>query len=177
MGAFDTNPKASHYKFPYYFDDTNGINFRQELTYNGDLLIYYGSRDLDSDQYIDCWCSRWDVQSYSVIVETWLKKEDVQTLRNNTRPGAVGELYKILGKPTHYDKSWTGANTIRLVPNRYSRRIVEEGDWEKATIGGNLSYMRKDTTMYVKNLTTHPIAGSHGWIEVKIEGMVSGSTI
>lgn len=123
----------------------------------GDLLIYYNT--LEYSSYIQCRCSRWDVNNYSVIVETWLKENDLNTLREYVTPGAVGELFTILGRPTYYDKTWTSGNTIKLKPNE----------------NNNLSKMRKETIVYVKNMTTSPIEGSDGWINVKIEGYVSGS--
>lgn len=56
---------------------------------------------------IECFCSRYDIQNYGFIVQTWLSKSDLQDLRNSIRPGATGELFKILGRPRFYDKSWS----------------------------------------------------------------------
>lgn len=110
---------------------------------------------------IDCRCSRWDVQDYSIIIETWLKKSDLQSLRNSITPGAVGELYKILGKPRYYDQTWSGDNTIKLTPD--------------STSYSNLYNMRDgDTLIFVKNITDSPLDGASGWMNVKIEGYISG---
>jgi len=122
-----------------------------------DLLIYYDS--LSDHDYINCWCSRWDVQNYNVVMETWLKKSDLQTLRENITPQAVGELYTILGRPKYYDSTWSGENTIKLVP------ISDE----------QLAKMRGEKLIYVKNISDSPVKGPSGWLNVKIEGMISGT--
>jgi len=121
-----------------------------------------GEKDLfitGSTYSINCWCSRWDVQNYNVIVETWMNKTELQTLRANITPQAVGELYTILGRPRYYDATWQGENTIKLSPNT---------DFQ-------LSNMRNDTLIYVKNISDTPEKGHSGWLNVKIEGMVSGT--
>jgi len=127
---------------------------------SGDLKIYYDN--LDGTNYIDCNCSRWDVQNYDIVVETWMKKSDLQTLRSNITPGAVGELYTILGRPRYYDRTWDGSNTLMLSPNEDSST-------------SNLHRMRgKDKLIYVKNISDTPLPGESGWLSVKIEGMISG---
>lgn len=154
----------SHYCFPYFFDDDYGFCFGPcgwsvapawNLPY--DLMIYYG--DMGDDDFIGGWCSRWDAQNYDIICETWLKKPTLQSLVSNIRPGAVGILYEILGKPHHYDTSWTAANTIKIKPHPSS----------------NLSNMRSEKIAYVKNLTTHPVTNTD-WVEIKLECNISGNT-
>ena len=120
--------------------------------------IYYDS--LDSPDLITSDCIRWDAQDYNVIVETILTKTQLKSLRDNITPGATGELYKILGKPTFYDKTWTGSNTIKISSDK-----------------SNLQNMRDDRILYVKSITDSPIEGASGKILVKIEGLVSGSTL
>jgi len=164
MGFKDDHPVATHTAsvgFPFYFDDDEGITWGTitippawVLPY--DLMIYYG--DMGTTDFVGGWASRWDVTNYSITCETWLRKSDIQSLISNTRPGATGELYQILGKPTYYDKSWTGANTIKIKPHPSS----------------NLSDMRSERIVYVKNVTTHPITNTD-WIEIKIEANLSGS--
>ena len=126
-----------------------------------DLYIYYDS--LTGNDYLLCRCSRWDVSNYTVVIETWLKKSDLQTLRNNIVPGAVGELYTILGKPMYYDQTWEGNNTLRFVPNSNSQ--------------SKLHRSRRETLMYPKTITTNPVGGDTDWINVKIEGYISGSEV
>ena len=125
-----------------------------------DLNIYYSS--LSSPHYINCWCSRWSTDNYAITLETWLTKSQLQTLRSNITPGAADELYTILGKPTFYDATWQGQNTIRLEPT---------GD------SSTLSNMRNEKLIYVKNITDSPLEGANGYLQVKIEGYISGSIL
>lgn len=106
-----------------------------------------------------CWCSRWDNNNYSTIIETVTTKDELDELRSSITPGAVGELYTILGKPTYYDKTWDGSNTIKLIPNTAKQ----------------LGRMRTDKVMFVKNINTSPLEGPDGYISMKIEGLTSGS--
>ena len=173
------HPNATHFSFPYYFANAgaecgpswtcgrDGIHFRElgfgEPTYahKYDLAIYYDS--LAGDDFIDCRCSRWDVSNYDVTVETWLKYNDLRLLLENVRPGAVGELYNILGRPRYYDRSWRGANTLRLLPTPSSSTMSRS----------TLRKMRKETLIYPKNITTSPVKDTE-WVSIKIEGSISG---
>lgn len=125
-----------------------------------DLEIYYSS--LSSPHIIDCKCSRWSTDNYSITIETWLTKSQLKTLRDNITPGAAGELYKILGMPTYYDQTWNGSNTIKIAGNASS--YLGQG-------------RRSDKIIYVKSISDSPIAGDKGWIFCKIEGYISGSTL
>lgn len=124
-----------------------------------DLKIYYLS--LTGNDFICCNCSRWDTNNYSIVIETWLTKSDLQILRDNITPGAVGELYKILGEPTYYDKTWEGRNTIMLIPQDTSQ--------------GTLSNMRGEKVCFPKTITTSTMKGDDGWIMCKIEAYISGN--
>jgi len=124
-----------------------------------DLDIYYNS--LAGSDHINCWCTRWSVSNYSITIETILNKTDLGTLQSNTVPGAVGELYKVLGKPRFYDKTWTGSNTLMLSPS--------------SNVQSNLKNMRDDKLIFVKNMTSSPFEGDQGYLQVKIEGYISGS--
>ena len=166
MSAFDECPNASHFTFPYYFDSDKGICFQGIDYFFGDLLIYY-----DGSNFIDCWCSRWDVQNYNIIIETWLRKSDANTLQDNIVPGAVGELYTILGRPTYYDKTWSAGNTITFKPNKYTKKVGSNLSGDNQS---TLDKMRNETVVYVKNITTHPL-GNCDWIETKLECSISGN--
>lgn len=109
-----------------------------------------------------CWCSRYDVSNYSVTVETWLKKSDLQSLRSSIIPGATGDLYTVLGRPHHYDKTWTADNTIRVIPND--------------SHGSTLDDMRSEKVLFVKNISDTPLEGTSGWLNVKLECLLSGSS-
>ena len=154
---------GNHYHFNYFFSDTEGITFREDFFYRYDLLIYYGNRD--TEEYLDCKCSRWDVSDYDIIVETWLKKDDAQTLRENIVPGATGELFKVLGRPTFYDKTWQSKNTLYIKPNPSPDFMPHS----------RLYNMREEVYLYVQNYTEHPITNTD-WIEIKIEGKISGTS-
>jgi len=108
---------------------------------------------------VDCFCSRWDVQNYNVILETWMKKSDLQSLRTSITPQAVGELYTILGRPRYYDSTWQGNNTITVIP----------------TSDTQMAKMRRQKTLFVKNISDSPIGGPSGYLNVKIECMISGT--
>jgi hypothetical protein len=157
---------TKHYDFNYTFSDTDGINFGGPALnlHNFDLAIYYG--DYTEDQYIDCKCSRWDVQDYTMIVETWVKKSDLIRIRNNIVPGAVGELYEILGEPHFFDKTWSNENTLYISGVRNPLKMKTS----------NLANMRSPKYMYVKNYTEHPITNTD-WIEIKLEGYVSSNQL
>ena len=178
------HPESSHTKFPYFFANAgtedhlttnrvHGFDFDKiylefvpigQPIWINDLAIFYGA-GLDTD-YIDCKCSRWDVQDYSIIVSTWIKKDDVNNLLENIRPGAVKELYKILGHPKFIDSSWQGYNTIRLYPTPSSQQMNNS----------SLKRMRSEQIIYPKNITLHPIRNTD-WIETKIEGYISGNSL
>jgi len=83
----------------------------------------------------------------------------LDSLISNIVPGATDELYTILGKPTYYDKTWQGRNTIKVKPHPSS----------------NLRNMRSNRVIFPKSVTTHPITNTE-WIEVKIEGFLSGAS-
>ena len=114
---------------------------------------------------ISCWCSRWDQQNKSIIVETYLTKSQLSTLQSNTRPGAVKSLYELLGDEHFYDNSFQGYNTLLLKPTPSSCNMNNS----------TLRDMRSQKCVFVKNISTHPLEGSCGLIECKIESMVSGS--
>ena len=55
------------------------------MSFSKDLVIYYGS--LAGEDYIECNCSRWDQSDYNIIIETWLTKADLNTLRKKLNRG------------------------------------------------------------------------------------------
>ena len=188
MTEREEHENSSHHRFPYFFANAGtegdvgvaGINFRAIWRYGnkGDLLIYYNTLDDSGENpnYVECWCSRWDVQDYSIIISTWLKKEDVETLKGAIMPGATAELYNILGIPRYYDKTWVGSNTLLFVPVQYKRKPKEE-PWELEYTDSNLKFMRDKRIGYIKNVTEHTIKGNKGFIEMKFECNISGTTL
>jgi len=162
--SVDTTSPASQIRFRatfsaadefYYIDDVTITYTGTSLVYNPDVTITCSGGD------VECRASRWDVSDYSVVFETWLKKSSLKVLKDSIKPGAVQELYKIFDRPFYYDQSWEGLNTITLTPNPYRR---------------SLPYMRSPKTMFVKSISDSPLPGASGWINVKIEGYISGNS-
>jgi len=118
-----------------------------------DLRIYYSG-----SAYFDTYCSRWDQDDYSLIIEMHLTKEERDKLRNNIRPGAVAELYRLLGRPVYYDTSF-GRNTIKVAP----------------ISGTQLAKMHSEKTIYVKNYSERITPANE--FHVKITGYISGSIV
>ena len=172
MGFKDEHPAATHRTFPFYFDDDYGICFGPcdyvpSDRFNYDLAIFYDDLDIDGYNYVEGRCSRWDVDNYSVIVETWLNKDSFSNLLNNITPGATKDLYTILGRPNYYDTTWQGNNTIRLYPTPDSQKMPNS----------KLKELRRDTICYVKNITSGHVPGMDKWVRIKIEGYISGSIL
>jgi len=80
-------------------------------------------------------------------------------LNDSITPGAVGTLYKILGKPRFYDSTWSNSNTLTFSPTGNV---------------GDLRYRVNETTGFVKTITTHPLPGDSLLIETKLECVISG---
>ena len=109
---------------------------------------------------IPCWCSRFSVDNYTFICETWITKSQWNDLRNSVRPGATSELFQILGNPHFYDTSWQGYNTLVFSP-----------------IAGNLlAKLKRETVGFCRNIMMSPTYGDKGNIWVRIECVRSGST-
>lgn len=116
------------------------------------LRIYYSG-----SAYFNCPCSRWDVENYSIIVEIILDKDKRDKLYNNIRPGAVKELFRILGRPVYYDTSF-GKNLIKLAP----------------ISGTRLYLMHSPQDVYVRSYS-ETILNSNDYA-VKLECLPSGSS-
>ena len=124
---------------------------------SSDLRIYYSG-----NAYVSGMCSRWDCDNYSMVFEIWLKKAPLQALQDNIRPGAVKELKRVIYSPKFYDSTWQGKNTLRLKP----------------VVGTELYRMRgREKIIYPKNIGSSPLPGASGWLEVKVEGSISGASL
>ena len=121
------------------------------------IRIYYSS--LADPHYLECPCNNWHQSDYSIMIETILSKSQRDTLFNHITPGATAQLYQVLGKPYYYDKTWSGNNTLRLVP----------------IAGTHLSEMFDEKIIYVNKYSDSII--NKDWIAVKIEGFISGSSL
>jgi hypothetical protein len=126
-----------------------------------DMVIYYSS--LSAPHKIECPCVNWRTSDFSVIVETFLDKDDLYTLRDNIVPGATGELYEILGEKYYWDMTFDGTNTVMIssqgststLPNMRSEPIV----------------------VYIKNIKDNPLRSITPKLYVKLEMMISGGRI
>jgi len=83
---------------------------------DGETLRIYYSCNSYPDFYIDCWCTRWDESNWDVIVETFLSSGARNMLFKNVAPGAIRELYNILGRPKYIDTTYSSGNTLILSP-------------------------------------------------------------
>ena len=115
------------------------------------LRIYY-SCSAYPYYYIDCWCKRFDVSNYDVIIETFLSPEARNKLFQSVTPGALRELYNILGKPKYIDTTYSSGNTLRLEPI------------------GNLTNLENEMIIAVKSISDSSIPGASKKFNIKIEG-------
>ena len=65
---------------------------------------------------IDVWCSRWDRDKWTYTLEFWCTSSQREKLWKSVTPGAVEELYNILGVPSFYDATFSSGNTLTLTP-------------------------------------------------------------
>jgi len=82
----------------------------------GDSLRIYISCNTYPNNKIDCWCKRWDEDNYNIVIETFLSSSGRNTLFSNITPGAVRELYNILGTPYNIDTTYESSNSLILEP-------------------------------------------------------------
>jgi hypothetical protein len=118
-----------------------------------DLRITYNVGNI-TENHFDCACCRWDVQDKLIIIETFMTKAENKLLYDSIKPGAVGELYTILGVTKYYDQTWLNANTIKITP---------------LDIGSSLYTMRNEEYIAIKTYTTSPFKGPNKLLNVKIE--------
>jgi len=83
------------------------------------LKIYHPSYSAD------VWCLRWDEGNWSIILELLASRDARNTILENITPGAVSELYNILGQPKYIDTTFSSGNTFWLVPRRYLQNLRE----------------------------------------------------
>lgn len=69
-----------------------------------------------ASDYIQCWCTRHDMDNYNIILETFLGSANRNLLFSHVVPGAYRELYSILGVPKFIDTTYQQQNTLWLEP-------------------------------------------------------------
>jgi hypothetical protein len=105
------------------------------------------------DRDIQCWCTRWDEGNWDVQIETMLNASDRNFLFDNVVPGAVRELYNVLGTPEYIDTTYSSSNTLIFEP----------------LSGYGLSGLRKPRTIGVKSISDTFL--NNKIFSVKIDGM------
>lgn len=122
----------------------------------GDLDIHYSG-----SWFARGWCTRYDQDNHDLVIETFIKDELIQDIVDNTVPKAVGEWHIATRGYKYYDSTWKGKNTLHLSSNN--------------STGSNLRYMRNDVDIFPENITAVPAVGASGWVNLKIEGKISGN--
>ena len=113
------------------------------------LRIYYSGNNMT--KYFDCWCTRWSEGNFDLVVETFLGSSNRNTLFSHVTPGAVSEMYNILGTPHYVDTTFSSGNTIILEP---------QDDY-------GLSGLREKRTVAIKSISDRFI--SPNYFSIKVE--------
>jgi len=96
------------------FDDRKGNKLGDVSGYGHTGSIFGNVSWMDRN--IRCWNSRWDESNESIIIETFVDGCDRNYIADNIIPGAVSELYNILGTKVFKDITYTSSNTIVAEP-------------------------------------------------------------
>ena len=115
--------------------------------------IFYSCNSYPAD-YVDCAVTRWQENNDSLVIETFLSSSNRGKLFHNVVPGAVRELYSILGVKKFIDTTYASSNTYRVTPN------YQYG----------LSGLRQERIIAVKNISDTFI--NKDVFNVKIEGIM-----
>lgn len=113
--------------------------------------IYYSGATYPSN-YVDVPISRWDEGNWNVVIEFFLGSGNRNTLFKHAIPGAVAEMYTILGEPTYYDTTFSSSNTWIIEP----------------ISGYGLSSLRQTRTIAIKSLSDSFL--NHELFTCKVEG-------
>jgi len=123
-----------------------------ELGVAGKSMRIYISCNNYPNNYIDCWCTRWDEDNWGVTFETFMDSSNRNLLFRNVVPGAVRELYNILGTPKFIDTTYDSGNSIIIEPSSNT----------------GLANIRDKRTLAVKSISDTFI--SNKYFAIKIEG-------
>jgi len=129
------------------------FNLKSSYRYSGNALIYYSCNQYPN-YHLECNIGRWDENNYDITIETYMVSGVRDTLYRNLRPGAVRELYKVLGKPTFIDSTYCSANSIIISPKG----------------GYNISSIRERRIVAVKSISDTFL--TKNFFAVKIEGKI-----
>ena len=129
-GALTLNSDGS---FEYIPDlDYNGLDSFTYKCYDGDqysgnatVTIAVASKDMfiyyrldatppGDEEHLNCWCSCWNRNNYELTIETTLNNTERDLLFDNVYPGAVTELFDVLGEKYFVDTTWQDKNSLIL---------------------------------------------------------------
>jgi len=102
---------------------------------------------------IRCWNTRWDCGNYDHTIETFMSPCDRNFLFRNVVPGAVAELFKVLGQPYYIDTTYSSSNSLKI----------------ECLSGYGLSSLRESVTIGVKSISDSFL--NKDLYSVKIEGI------
>lgn len=83
------------------------------FTDSSKMLVISGS---GTGCYFACKCSSWNMEKDLTTIECYMDKSERNLLFQSIKPGAVEELYEILGETHYVDSTYSNANTIYLYP-------------------------------------------------------------
>ena len=83
-------------------------------TFNACRIYYSGNKY--PNHFVNAPIKRWDEGDWNVVIETFLDSSNRDTLFGNVVPGAVTEMYNILGTPKYWDTTYSSGNTLILEP-------------------------------------------------------------
>ena len=130
------------------------------MTFNeGDSLRLYYSGNNYPNNYIDCWCKRWDEGNWDVTIELPLGSGARDELFQYVTPGSYRDLFEnnVLGYHYFIDSTFSASmNTLILEPRD----------------GFGLSGLREKRTIVVKNISDTIMTPK--LLNVKIEGFRKG---
>ena len=78
--------------------------------------IFYSCNSYPAN-YVDCAVTRWQENSWDLVLETFMGSSNRNSIAGNIIPSAYRELYNILGTPKMIDTSYNSSNTLRICPN------------------------------------------------------------
>jgi len=137
----------------YKFDERGGTTLENDGKITNDGTIVSGNWE---DRDIRCWNTRWDENNYNIVIEGFLDACDRNYLARNITPGAVRELYNILGTPKFIDTTYNSSNSLTFEP----------------LSGYGLSGVRSKKIIAVKNYSDTFI--NRDTFGIKIEGLDIG---
>lgn len=146
-----------------YTLDISDLSHKQTVTLDtdvADLKVWYGDNATD---YVPCYCSNWTERANGFSVEIVINKIKSDTLRNNTRPGAVDTKKTVGYGYMNFDATWNSNNTLRFEP-----------------MPMNNSYLynkKSETTGYVQNLSIAPFGEGTDLFVVRIECVKANNTL